>query len=181
MTDMPRQKITVEQFHQLSESNQIIELIDGEIVVSPTPTDDHQHAVSNLHILLVHLNLGGVLRFAPLQVYLDPETIVEPDLFWIAPDNTRCVKGEDGYWHGSPDLIIEILSPSNRSHDRKRKFYLYEQFGVREYWIADPLDRNLEVWLLREDKFIRAGLFEPGETFTSPLLNKTIDLNLIFN
>lgn len=167
-------RMTAAQFAELPETNQPLELIHGEVVVSPTPTDHHQSVVGALYALLRELSrqaaVGGAVRLSPLDVYLDTENVVQPDVFWVSPQNARCALGEDGYWHGPPDLVIEVVSPGSVKRDKAVKFALYEEAGVREYWIADPATAHVEVWSLRDGAFVRLGVFVAGDVFESPVL-----------
>jgi Uma2 family endonuclease len=84
--------------------------------------------------------------------------------------DSRCEQGEDGYWYGAPDLVIEVLSPSTAYRDRRTKFNLYQQHGVREYWLADPEGEYIEVYLLENGLFVRQGAFGKQDSFVSPVL-----------
>jgi Uma2 family endonuclease len=81
---------------------------------------------------------AGEVFDAPLDVYLDEiANAVQPDLIVVLKDNLKIIDRR-GHIHGVPDLLIEILSESNKKHDLVRKKSLYERFGVKEYWIIDP-------------------------------------------
>lgn len=182
MADVTQIRMTAAEFMELPETTQITELIDGELVVSPSPIKLHQDVSGNLHFLLRQLykKIGGTVQYAPMDVHLDDENVVQPDIFWVSDKNEKCKVGEDGYWHGPPDLIVEILSPGTARQDKVTKFALYERHGVREYWIADPKYRNIEVWSLVEGKYTRVGLFSANDSFKSPVLGQTIDAKDIF-
>ncbi|MBC7870174.1 MAG: Uma2 family endonuclease, partial [Chitinophagaceae bacterium] len=130
-------KITADEYFQLPETNTPMELIDGEIIQMPSPVPNHQAVVGDLCVLLKQnvKSLGGRVFVSPLDVYLDDINVPQPDVMWLAP-NSRCQVGEKRL-SGAPDLIAEVLSPGSVSHDRRKKFRLYQQFGVREYWIVD--------------------------------------------
>lgn len=115
---------------------------------------------------------------APLDVHLDAENVVQPDLLWVA-ENSRCVV-RDGRLHGAPDLVVEILSPSTTRIDRTDKFLLYERFGVSEYWIIDPTHKLLEVWTLRDGLYAQHGVYGTGEIFHSPALGREVNLSVVF-
>ena len=63
-------------------------------------------------------------------------------------------KIEDDGIHGTPDLVVEILSPSTARKDRNEKYFIYEKYGVKEYWIVSPGDKSVEVYLLKDGKFV---------------------------
>jgi Uma2 family endonuclease len=117
-----------------------------------------------------HLSTGNA-RFAPCGLRFENGNSFEPDLFWVSPDNTSCVLEPNGnYWHGAPDLVIEVLSPSTAYRDRGIKFDTYQQYGVREYWLVDPEGRYAEIYALLDGKFQRKGVFSPGQPFASAVL-----------
>ena len=106
--------------------------------------------------------------------------MVQPDVIWIGPES-RCQAVGDQYWHGTPDLVVEVLSPSTAVRDRGYKFDLYERHGVREYWLVEPEGRFLEVYVLEDGRFVRRGLYQEVDDFTSPVLGgQTIVLKDIF-
>ncbi len=135
----------MEVFKMLPEGT-LAEVIENTLYMSPTPVSNHQRIITKLLTqLCLHIEshkLGEVFT-APFDVYLDTTSnAVQPDLLFIAKDNARIVE-ENGYVHGVPDLIIEVLSPGNRKHDLVIKKNLYEKFGVKEYWIVDPMDKSV--------------------------------------
>lgn len=129
----------MEAFQSLPEGT-LAELIDGIIYMSPAPTPYHQQAAGELFFELtkfVKTNDIGRVYFAPIDVYLDEErNAVQPDIVFVAHEGqtTTSRKGI----HGSPELIIEVVSPSNSRHDLVVKKDLYQRFGVKEYWTVEP-------------------------------------------
>jgi Uma2 family endonuclease len=181
MADVTQTRITAAEFAQLPESNLPTELIGGELSQMPAPKDLHQKISGRIYQLLLHLTATGEIRYSPADVYLDDLNVVQPDLFWVSGPESRCQLGEDGYWHGAPDLVIEIVSASTGRHDRREKFQLYEQHGAREYWLVDPDGQYAEVWRQAEGRFQYLGLFGPDESFESAVLGgKTVDLKAVF-
>lgn len=185
MSQSARMRMTAAEFAELPESDQPAELIHGEAIMSPTPTDRHQSVVGALYALLREPTrqtaLGGVVRLSPLDVYLDAVNVVQPDVFWVSPQNARCVLREDGYWHGPPDLVIEVVSLGSVKRDKAVKFALYEEAGVREYWMADLATAHVEVWSLRDGVFVRLGAFVAGDVFESPALGgRSVPVAAIF-
>ncbi|MBN1286776.1 MAG: Uma2 family endonuclease [Anaerolineae bacterium] len=141
-------QVTIKEFLALPESSRLIELVEGEIIMTPPPVDAHQKIAGDIFFWLRQNVTGGTFRFAPTGVYLDDENFVEPDLFWVGAESARCRLIENKYWRGAPGLIVEILSPPTARQDRGVKFDLYERHGVREYWIVDPEAAFLEVYAL---------------------------------
>ncbi len=153
-----------------------VELIKGKVVkMSPAPNNAHQALQFNLNGLLYnHFNKKMCKVFpAPFDVILPiasakkDTTIVQPDLT-ILCDSTKL----DGHGcNGVPDLVMEILSPENSKHDLHTKFNLYEESGVKEYWIVDPQNRNVLVYSLRDIQFIGLQPFTEGSIVESVLFS----------
>jgi Uma2 family endonuclease len=179
MAEITQMRMSAAEFAQLPESTTPTELIHGEVIVSPSPSTTHQRIVLRLTQLMARISHRGEVLIAPLDVYLDENNVVQPDVFWVGPESI-CSLQEDGYWHGAPDLIIEVISPGSSRMDKVTKFNLYEQHGVREYWLADPETQSLEVWIRGTDnRFIRQGAYT--QTFSSSLLDGSmIDLSDVF-
>ena len=149
------------------------ELIEGELFVSPSPSVQHQIAISSLlSAMYQHAkeeDLGLVLT-APIGVRLpEEETIVQPDLLFISRERLDLVK--DNVIDGAPDLVVEILSPSNWVFDRTRKQKAYEQAGVREYWIVDYRARTVDVLVLEGREFVQRGHYGAGSVAPSEVLS----------
>ena len=168
MVDIFRQKVLADEFLQMAETMQPSELIDGEIIMSPPPVTLHQRVSRKTLFVLDRAVPGGELFYAPTGVYFDEENIPEPDLVWVA-ENSTCQVGEKTLI-GAPDLIVEIFSPGTTRRDRDEKYTLYEKYGVREYWMIDPTESYVEVYVLRDGQFVRQGIYGPGQTFTSEVL-----------
>ncbi len=172
MAEQTNIRMTAAEFWQMTEhSDQRFELIDGEAILMGTPITDHQRAVGKCYLILTAIStaIGGEAFIAPLEVYLDDRNIPQPDAMWVAA-NSKCKVGTSGL-EGAPDLVIEVFSPSTRQHDRVTKFRLYQKHGVREYWMIDPTAQYIEVWRHNGEGYDFFGVFKPGETFNSPVLN----------
>ena len=106
---------------------------------------------------------------APVDVQIgDRATPVQPDIVFVARERLHIVGRER--IEGAPDLVVEILSRSTAARDRGLKFDLYAASGVREYWLADPDERTLEVYVLRGQAYAPLGSYRPGEVAASELL-----------
>lgn len=172
-----KRKITVAEYLQLPETTIHMELIDGMLYIydgqegnMPAPKDFHQQLSSVIFVFLANHFPAKQLRAAPTDVHIG-DNIVQPDIFWVNPHSEQCVLMPDGYLHGAPDFVVEILSPSTHRHDRVAKFDLYDQHGVREYWIVDPDEQYIEVYTRHQNTLMRLGGYQVGQTFTSPILN----------
>ena len=166
-------KMTAQEFLQLPESQTFTELINGEIIVSPAPKDSHQSTVFETAKYVERLAPHGKVRLAPIDVYLDESNVIQPDVMWNSSES-QCILIEDDYWRGAPDLIVEVLSRSTALRDKRAKFHLYEEHGVKEYWIVDALARYVEVWRQQEGEFVHNGIYGEGETFVSAVLDEKV-------
>lgn len=168
--------MTADEFLLLPESILPCELIEGHFYIAPAP--DRQHQVLAREFVRYLLNIAiGELYVAPTDVKLTHNTIVQPDVFWLAPNN----QAELGaIIVGVPDLIIEVLSPSSALRDRRDKRQLYEYVGVREYWLADPKALGVEVYVHNGERLEQHGIFGEGDTLNSPVLQRDVPLSTIF-
>jgi Uma2 family endonuclease len=179
MAEQVKTRMTADEFSQLPETNQPTELINGELIVSPSPLVCHQLSSSQFFRLIDGLKPNGTLFYSPMDVYFDQENIPQPDLIWVA-ETSRCVIGEKRL-EGPPDLIVEILSPGTSRMDRREKFQLYERYGVSEYWMVDPLEKYVEVYRWVGGRYDRLGIFGEGDTLISAALGgKTVSLTGVF-
>jgi Uma2 family endonuclease len=137
---------TIEDIYNLPEGERA-ELIDGQIYYMASPGRRHQAVLGALFSQIynhIRTKKGACEVYpAPFAVFLhdDEYTYLEPDITVICDPR----KLDDKGCHGAPDLIIEIISPGTSSHDYLRKYALYKKAGVREYWIVNPLDKEVAV------------------------------------
>ncbi len=171
-------KMTASEFLQLPVSNLHHELINGEGIMAPAPTGNHQRVLLRAAKLIERLIPNGEALISPLDVYLDDSNVVQPDILWVA-EGSACTWFEDKYLQGAPDLAVEIFSPGSLRRDRKDKFRLYERFGVREYWMIDADEKLREIWQLQNGRFVLIDVFGPGDPCQSPLLGE-VDVKAIF-
>jgi Uma2 family endonuclease len=179
MTAVPKERITSAEYLQLPESNVPMELIDGVIYEMPSPLLEHQRSLRKFYNVLSPLTKEGEWLFAPMDVQLDELNVVQPDLFWIAPDSL-CQSPDGRHLVGAPDLVIEVLSESTNRRDKREKYRLYEKYGTREYWLVNPLEQSIEVYVRQNEAFVRHGIYFVEDTFESPLLSKSIVVAEIF-
>lgn len=157
------------------------EIIDGRHYMNAAPAPRHQAISRHIHNQLyqqIEANQYGEVIYSPIDVQLSDNDVVQPDLIVVLAENriitpTRIC--------GVPDLVIEILSPSNRRHDTELKKQLYEQFAVPEYWIVDPDGCVLSRYLLDADgKFANAVEFRDVITFDRIPGGATVDLSRVW-
>ncbi len=159
-----------EMLAELPETNQPTELWNGEILMAPAPSPGHQSAVLRLAQILddfvTERDLGQVY-LSPVDVVLTTRRVVQPDLLFVAKENLGIVQDRI---RGVPDLTVEIVSESSWHRDRIEKKALYEQFGVKEYWLVDPDSRTIEVFALAKGAFRLHSKATAGQTAKSKLL-----------
>ena len=165
-------------YYEIPERYEIIEGIRYDFLSSPKYV--HQKLLRNLH-LAFHSSCDqeGEILFAPLDVHFDEDNIVQPDLIYIARENMNIIR--DGYIFGVPDLVVEILSESTGKRDKTIKKRMYEKFGVKEYWLVDPLYRLVEQFVLDNGRYqLEATLTKQDVLKALTISCLTIDLNNIF-
>jgi Uma2 family endonuclease len=143
----PNRLYTVEDVRALPDDFNRYETIAGELFVTPAPSLRHQVVLGRQYLVLgayIQLHDLGWLFFAPTDIVFGPLTLVEPDLVFVARSR-RDVLAEREIT-GAPDLVVEALSPSTAKTDRGRKRALYQEQGVREYWIVDAQENRVEIW-----------------------------------
>jgi Uma2 family endonuclease len=162
-------KNTYKDYEQLPEGAPY-QLIDGELVMTPSPTYGHQRVIRSLVAdLLTYLaqNPVGEIIFAPMDVYLSETEVYQPDIVFISNKRRHIIQERI---QGVPDLIIEVISPANAYYDLVHKKNAYEATGVQEYWIVDPQEKTIEVFENRDGEF---------KTLTRKKLNGTVSSRLL--
>lgn len=151
-----------------------VELIRGFIKkMSPAPKRIHQEISHNISGIFYSnfRHQSCKMYTAPFDVRLPipskkrDMTVVQPDICIVCDKS----KLDEAGCNGAPDLIIEILSPGNTKHDVDTKFSLYEEAGVKEYWMVEPLEKLVFIYTLQNEKYIGLKPFSEDETIKSPL------------
>lgn len=148
-------KVTLNEFYKQREgTEQLVEYINGILYMSPSPSTVHQRVSGRLHAQLFNILEGKECEVfhAPFDIELskgdlEDKKIVIPDLSVICDKKGL---GSNKY-SGAPTLIIEIISPSNQSHDLVTKLNLYMEYGVKEYWIVNPLLNTVQIYSLNDE------------------------------
>jgi Uma2 family endonuclease len=165
-----------------------VELIKGKLYrMSPTPKRAHQLAVSHL-LVDISLYFGG----QPFEIYAAPfdvrlpvrnerkpdqlHTVVQPDICIVCDAS----KLDDDGCLGAPDWVIEITSPRTAKNDFNEKFNLYEESGVREYWIVQPKEKAVNVYVLEDGQYALVDVYESGEIPCRIFPDLTISHDRIF-
>jgi len=144
---------TVERVLALPDDGKRYEVVDGELLVTPSPDFQHQEAVLALATVLrsyVRSNGIGIVSIAPADIELDDRTLVQPDVFAFAwPEGRPPQQWKDVH---SLLLAIEVLSPSTARHDRQLKRVRYQRQGIPEYWIVDLDSQLFERWRPQDER-----------------------------
>ncbi|MFN4256217.1 MAG: Uma2 family endonuclease [Saprospiraceae bacterium] len=177
MTDVLVKKYTYAEFRSLEFPDNDLsnyELLDGEIVQKSSPSLQHQRISGNIYFqirLYLTQNPIGEVFSAPLDVVLEDRTAPQPDVFFVSKERDFILDEREGVVIGTPDLIVEIISPSSVQRDRYQKKELYERFAVREFWLVDPQNRSIEIFKLAQNQFqLHAFADETGASIASTVL-----------
>ena len=158
------------------------QLLDGELIMAPAPNEPHQRAHAELGtrlFMFVKQNDLGRVYFAPTDVVLSDTDVVQPDLLFISKERLNIVTHAN--IQGAPDLVVEILSPSTSQYDNGYKRALYEQHGVKEYWMMGTDPVAVTVLLLGASGFEVIATYGEGDTLTSQTLQGfSVRINDIF-
>jgi Uma2 family endonuclease len=177
-------RLTYQDFLELPDDGKHYELIEGELIVNPAPVPRHQMIVLNITVpLYVYFaeHGGGSVFVSPIDVVLGDDAVVEPDIVVVRKER-QAIVGPTNI-HGAPDLVIEVLSDRTRRRDEITKRKLYEQHGVDEYWIVDPVIDLVKVNRRDGKTFMRVAEIsvESGGTITTPLLpGFALDVHAVF-
>lgn len=166
-----RVRFNYQDYLQLPEGRRY-EIIDGEIYMVKTNGSLHQVVLRNLEFavwpFVREKQLGQVL-FGPLDVILSEEDVVQPDLIFVSRERQEIIT-ERGC-EGTPDLVVEVTSLATSKMDREEKRALYARYGVREYWLVDPVARSIDQMELQGEKLsLKGSYFRKDEQVTSQII-----------
>ena len=173
----PSEPLTRADLDRIPDDGHRYELIEGVLVMTPAPSVTHQIVVANLYRLL----FAGCppelqVLFAPLDVVLSPDTVLEPDLL-VAPK----VDFTDRDLPKAPLLAVEVLSRSTRRFDPTLKRKIFEEAGCPAYWVVDPDTPSLTVWEMRDGAYAQVAMVTGAEpaNLTSPYDVQVVPADLI--
>jgi Uma2 family endonuclease len=152
----------------------VYEIIDGELFVTRAPHRKHQQTsgiiFAELYTWSQKSGLGTSI-IAPGIIFADADNII-PDVVWVSYEKLALLEDQAGHLTGAPELVVEILSPGteNERRDREAKLRLYSVRGVQEYWIADYLTKQVEVYRRNQAQLLLVATFIGTDTISSPLL-----------
>jgi len=153
--EIPQKEVYTYADYALLPEGAPYQLIGGKLVMTPAPTTYHQTISTRLLEKFLFFMAGkdiGMIYHAPIDVYFEEKETYQPDIIFITKERLPII--EHAKINGAPDLVVEILSPSTGYYDLKKKARTYARFGVKEYWVADPEDKSIEVYKGQEEKFV---------------------------
>jgi Uma2 family endonuclease len=163
--------ITRRDYQAMPEGPPYYQVIEGDLLMSPSPNTFHQIITGRIHQLIANYlekhPLGEVF-IAPLDVYLDDTNVYQPDVFFVS-NRRRGIITEQGI-EGAPDLVIEALSPATARYDKGSKREMYARCGVKEFWLVDANSRTIQVYLLGKNAEEPIATHSEKATFESSLL-----------
>ena len=124
------------------------QLIEGELIMSPSPNSYHQTISKNLEFILIghaKANNSGIILHAPIDVYLDEKNVYQPDIIFISKENKSIIRKKGIV--GAPDIVIEILSISTMGYDEIVKKNIYLEAGVKEYITVNPSEKIIKTYI----------------------------------
>lgn len=167
--------LTYADYLSLPEMKARYSIIDGALVMDAAPTPDHQRVVQRTFVRLdsfVHERQLGTVFLAPLDIVIrrDPLRTRQPDVMFIS-NARRYIIGQQVI-EGGPDLVIEILSPTNTRQELEEKLRDYQSINVREAWIVATQGQTVEVLQLSPERIERLGLYGLGDLIVSQVLSE---------
>lgn len=172
-------RVTFEEYRSWGDE-QRREIIDGvPYLMSPAPSVRHQEIVGAVFLALRQALAGTPCRayVSPIDVKLSEYDCVQPDLVVICDP----AQNRTSHLEGPPALVVEVLSPSTRGHDRLRKLRLYARSGIPEYWIIDPDLPSLEILQLQTDHYTIRNVYDAtGEIHSATLPTLHLSFNDLF-
>jgi Uma2 family endonuclease len=171
---MPLQtgRLSYEDYLNTPEIKQSYDIVDGQMIMAPAPSLEHQTILRDLSFLLhsfVREHRLGWVWFAPLDVIIQREPLRtrQPDLMFVS-DERSAILGERV--EGGPDLVVEILFPSNTQSYMAGKLADYRQIGVRECWLVSPEAHSVEVLEMGDEGWQRIAIYGLGDSVQSTVL-----------
>ena len=176
-----------EEFSKLTKEETLerYEYIDGEIFLQASPKVEHQFVSSRLQGMLFQFFDGQPCQAfaAPFDItisrYEGDINVVQPDLMVICDLKEKL--GDDGYYHGVPELVMEILSDETKRNDLLKKLNLYLDGGVKEYWVVDPPNKQVFIYHFAEGNIINQKAFNcPEQAVSFQFPDLAVELNDVF-
>ncbi len=179
MTTAKTKRLTFEEWQSLPETKQRCEVVNGVLVVPPSPFGEHQWVISVIFSALDRFlvsNRWGIALTSPYDVLIhrDPLRVRQPDILVVNPELTRIARPADlaglPFVEWPPLLVVEVLSPSNTPRDVEERLADYRSIGVPECWLASFDSRTIEVLQLTSDASITVATYGLGDVLRSEVV-----------
>jgi len=154
--------------------------INGRLVDWPSRTVIHQLVLNGVILSFVNYEEenGGVCIMGPIETILDDYNSFQPDFIYITEERRDIIKD---YIYGAPNFVVEILEPKNAYYDLRPKKDAYEKYGVNEYLIIDPFQKNADLYVLKDGAYYLDQKAQKNQRLSSVMLpNLVFDMNKIF-
>ena len=164
-----RGNFTYEDLLHTPDDGKRYEVLEGDLIVSPSPRTKHQWIVHRVDVLFgaaEHAGCGTACT-APMDVVLANSDVVQPDVLFITKDRKGIIAVEN--IQGAPDLVVEVISEGSRRRDAITKRHIYERYGVRFYWLVDPEEETVRVFELQDGAYGEPTTLRAGQQLTCPL------------
>jgi len=183
MLAVEKKKKYTDADYMLLEEGAPFQLINYDLVMSPSPNTDHQTISFRIALIvgtfLENKNDNGYVASAPCDVKFDDGNVLQPDLLYVSEERKIEIVKERII--GAPDIVVEILSPSNAYYDLRQKKDIYQKYGVKEYIIVDPILMNADLYALKDGIYYLHQRAEKTELLHSLILpGLSFDMNKIF-
>lgn len=164
--------VTYDDYQNLPDDGNRYEIIGGELFMTSAPKTAHQQISLKLSSYLFNHDeknqLGEVLT-APFEVALSMTDIVQPDIIFVSSERSEIITEKNIV--AAPDMVVEILSESTEVVDRNQKKDLYEKYGVKEYWIVAPEEKQIEQYVLEGNSYAQKEIFNRSDSSTSQVIS----------
>lgn len=170
MRQVAPRPLTVADYLEFPEGPPHLQLVNGDIFMSPQPSLFHQHILMNIVGIIAPFLAKkkiGYLFTSPVGVFLTEVNVYEPDLAFVSKKRKSLLS--DRGIEGAPDWVAEILSPSTGRLDKGPKRTVYARTGVKELWLVDPVALEVRVFDLRNDPDTPKAVYGEEDEFASPI------------
>lgn len=164
-------RVSFAEMQQWPDDGRRYELYDGEVIVIPAPLPRHQRVMMHLGDLLAEYEqeTGGLVFESPIDIVLSEYDVVQPDLVFFTRERRHLIDMMEAT-RVPPDLAVEVLSRTTEARDRGQKMQLLAKYGVREYWIVDPVGNRIEVHVLSGAGYVLDASCGAADEVRSPTL-----------
>lgn len=166
-----RPRVGYADLERMPEDGHRYELYDGEICVVPAPVPLHQRVAFRIAKSLDAYAVahGGEVLISPLDIVFSDYDVLQPDVVFFKASRRHLIEPHRAI-RSAPDLAVEVLSPSTVEKDRATKMQMYARYGVKEYWLVDPLAHRIEVYWLNAGEYGLAHTASEADSVQSSLL-----------